>query len=73
MGKNLLITAKVALSAAIVLLAIVTSLYVLGIYEGYVAKDVLLKMAQILGIFTGAFLLLTLVAYCGGKEPPSCQ
>ena len=73
MGKKLFITAKVALSSAIVLLAIIASLYVLGIYEGYVAKDVLLKLTQILGIFTGAFLLLTLLACCGGKEPPSCQ
>ena len=72
MGKKLIITAKIALTAAILLLAIVSSLYVLGIYEGAVAADSLLKMTKILAIFTGAFLLLTVIACCGGKDQSSC-
>lgn len=72
MGKKLIITAKTALTVAILLLAIVSSLYVLGIYEDAVAVDALLKLTKILGIFTGAFLLLTVISCCGGKTPPSC-
>ncbi len=72
MGKKIIITAKIALTAAILLLAIVSSLYVIGIYEGAVAGDVLLKMTKVLGVFTGAFLLLTVIACCGDKNPPSC-
>ena len=72
MRTQIIITAKIALTAAILLLAIVSSLYIVGIYDGAVAGEVLLKLTKVLGVFTGAFLLLTAVACCGDKNPPSC-
>jgi len=53
---------------AIVVLAVVGSLYVLDVFEDQAIKEALAKLMSILGIFTGASLLLLVVANIGGRK-----
>lgn len=62
-----------ALMIAIVALAVIASLYVLDIFENEAVRQALVKLMSIIGIITGACLLLLLVAGIGSQEPPSSQ
>jgi len=68
MSKGLLLIVKCALMIAIVVLAVVGSLYVLDVFEDQAIKEGLAKLMSILGIFTGASLLLLVVANIGGRK-----
>lgn len=52
---------KMSLMFAIILLAIVTSLYSLGIFQSEAIKLVLFKLMTVIGIWTGASLLIILI------------
>ena len=68
MSKGLLLILKCAVMIAIVVLAVVASLYVLDVFEDQAIKEALAKLMSILGIFTGASLLLLVVANIGGRK-----
>ncbi|UCF44509.1 MAG: hypothetical protein JSV99_06265 [Planctomycetota bacterium] len=71
MSKGLLAIVKTALMIAIVALAVIASLYVLDIFENEAVRQALVKLMSIIGIITGACLLLLLVGRIGSQEPPS--
>jgi hypothetical protein len=71
MSKGLLAILKAALMIAIVALAVIASLYVLDIFEDEMVRQTLVKLMSIIGIITGACLLLLLVGRIGSQEPPS--
>jgi hypothetical protein len=71
MSKGLLAIVKTGLMIAIVALAVIASLYVLDIFENEAVRQALVKLMSIIGIITGACLLLLLVGRIGSQEPPS--
>ncbi len=71
MSKGLLAIFKAALMIAIVALAAIAVLYVLDIFENEAVRQALVKLMSIIGIITGACLLLLLVGRVGSQEPPS--
>lgn len=71
MSKGLLAIVKTGLMIAIVALAVIASLYVLDIFENEAVRQALVKMMSIIGIITGACLLLLLVGRIGSQESPS--
>jgi hypothetical protein len=73
MSKGLLAIFKTALMIAIVALAVIASLYVLDIFADEAVRQALVKLMSIIGIITGACLLLLLVAGIGRQEPPASQ
>lgn len=73
MSKGLLAIFKGALMIAIVALAAIASLYVLDIFEDEAVRQALVKLMSIIGIITGACLLLLLVGRIGSQEPPASQ
>ena len=73
MSKGLLLIIKCALMIAIVVLAVVASLYVLDVFEDQAIREALAKLMSILGIFTGASLLLLVVATIGGRKSGSAE
>jgi hypothetical protein len=66
--RGLLNTIKLALILAIVVLAIVGTLYVLDVFTTEAAKELLVKIMSIIGIWTGASLALLIVALLGAKS-----
>jgi ribose/xylose/arabinose/galactoside ABC-type transport system permease subunit len=71
MSKGFLGIVKTGLMIAIVALAVIASLYVLDIFESEAVRQALVKLMSIIGIITGACLLLLLVGRIGSQEPPS--
>ncbi|MHC4458704.1 MAG: hypothetical protein ACYS0I_16785 [Planctomycetota bacterium] len=71
MSKGIFIIIKFALMIAIVVLAIVASLYVLDIFESEAINEALVKLMSVIGIFTGASLLLLTVASIGKPKTSS--
>ena len=59
---------KMGLMFAIVLLAAVASLYALGVFQSELAKQVVLKVMTLIGIWTGASLLIMVIAGTGGQK-----
>ena len=68
MAKGTSAIARMGLIFAIILLAIVASLYALGVFQSEAAKEVLFKLTIVIGIWTGASLLIFLVAAMGEKK-----
>ena len=68
MSKGLFIIIKTALMIAIVVLAILASLYVLDIFEGPEIKEAMVKLMSVIGIFTGASLLLLIITGIGPRK-----
>jgi hypothetical protein len=68
MSKGILIIIKTALMIAIVALAILSSLYILDVFEEQLVKEALVKLVSVIGIFTGATLLLFVIALIGGQK-----
>lgn len=66
--ERLLNTVKIALILAVVVLAIVGTLYVLDVFTTEAAKEVLAKVIKIIGIWTGTSLVVLLVALLGTKK-----
>ncbi|MHC5074344.1 MAG: hypothetical protein ACYTFE_05930 [Planctomycetota bacterium] len=68
MGKGLLAAIKLALILAIVALAVVGSLYVLEVFATEEARLALKKILSILGIWTGASLVVYIIAAIGSQK-----
>ena len=68
MAKGTSAIARMGFIFAIILLAIVASLYALGVFQRAAAKEVLFKLTIVIGIWTGASLLIFLVAAMGEKK-----
>ncbi len=66
--RGLMCTIKMALILAVISLAIIGTLYVLDVFATEQAKDFLLKIMKIIGIWSGASLVLLLVAFLGCKS-----
>ncbi|MFA5553926.1 MAG: hypothetical protein WDA68_05125 [Phycisphaerae bacterium] len=66
--ERLLNTVKIALILAVIVLAIVGTLYVLDVFTTEAAKEVLAKLMKIIGIWTGTSLVVLLVALLGTKK-----
>ena len=66
--KGLLNTIKLALILAVIVLAIVGTLYVLDVFTTEAAKELLVKIMSIIGIWTGASLVLLIDAMLGSKN-----
>jgi hypothetical protein len=73
MGKGILIIFKTAIMIAIAALAILGCLYVLEVFEQQEVKEALLKLMSVIGIITGAALLLLIVACIGGPKGSSSK
>jgi hypothetical protein len=68
MGKGLLAAIKMALILAIIILAVVGTLYVLDIFATEEARLALKKTMTVLGIWTGASLLVCIIASMGSQK-----
>jgi hypothetical protein len=66
--RGLLNTIKLALILAVLVLAIVGTLYVLDVFTTEAAKEILVKIMSIIGIWTGASLVFLIVALLGAKS-----
>ena len=65
---GLLNTLKLALFLAVIALAIVGTLLVLDVFTNDVAREVLTKLLKIIGIWTGASLIMFVIAVLGTKK-----
>ncbi|MHC4264997.1 MAG: hypothetical protein ACYSUK_03590 [Planctomycetota bacterium] len=68
MGKGLLAAIKLALILAVIVLAVVGSLYVLDVFASEEARLALKKVMTVLGIWTGASLLVYIIAALGSQK-----
>jgi hypothetical protein len=68
MGKGLLAAIKLVLILAIVSLAVVGTPYVLDVFATEEARLALKKAMTVLGIWTGASLLVYIIAAIGTKK-----
>jgi hypothetical protein len=68
MARAIWIIFKTAIMIVIAALATLGCLYVLEVFEEQAVKEALLKLMSVLGIITGAALLLLIVASIGGKK-----
>jgi len=59
---------RMSVMFAIILLAIVASLYSLGVFENEAIKQVLFKLMTIIAIWTGASLLIMLISASTGRK-----
>lgn len=66
--NRLLNTVKIALILAVVVLAIVGTMYVLDVFTTEAAKEILTKLMKIIGIWTGTSLIVLVVALLGTKK-----
>ena len=66
--SGLLNTVKIALILAVIALAIVGTLIVLDVFTTEVARAVLSKLMKLIGIWTGASLIVLIVALLGIKK-----
>jgi hypothetical protein len=73
MAHGFIVIIKAALMLAIFTLAITAILYVLDIFQGEVAKDTLIKLMSVLGIFTAASMSLLVVAAIGSRNNSSSK
>ena len=65
---GLLNTIKIALILAVIALAIVGTLLVLDVFTNEDAKQVLIRLLKIIGIWTGASLSMFIIALIGIKK-----
>jgi hypothetical protein len=68
MGKGLLATVKISLVMAIIVLAIISTLYVLDVIENEALREIFMKLMSVLGIWTAASMLLLTIAYLGSQN-----
>ena len=68
MAKGTSAIVRIGLIFAILVLAVVASLYALGVFQSEAAKEVLFKLMILVGIWTGASLLILLVTAIGEKK-----
>ena len=70
MAKGTSAIARMGLMFAIFVFAVVASLYALGVFQSEAAKEILFKLMILIGIWTGASLLILLVAAMGERNNP---
>jgi hypothetical protein len=68
MAKGTSAILRMSVMFAIILLAIVASLYSLGIFQSEAIKQVLFKLMTVIGIWTGASLLIMLITAGTGQK-----
>ncbi len=68
MLKGLFIIVKITVMLAITLLAIISALYVLDVFAGPAAKEMIVKLMSVIGIFAGASLLILITANLGSGK-----
>jgi hypothetical protein len=68
MAKGTSAIARMGLMFAIFVLAVVASLYALGVFQSEAAKEVLFKLMILIGIWTGASLLILVITAIGGRK-----
>ena len=68
MGKGLLAAVKISLVMAIIVLAIISTLYVLDVIENEALREVFMKLMSVLGIWTATSMLLLTIAYLGSQH-----
>ncbi len=73
MKKGILVIFKTAIMIAITALAILGCLYVLEVSEAPAVREALQKLMSVIGIITGAALLLLLVASIGSSRDSSSE
>jgi hypothetical protein len=66
--RRLMNTVKIALMLSVIALAIIVTLYVLDVFAAEAAREVLVKIMKIIGIWTGASLVLLIIALLGSKS-----
>ena len=71
MSKKMLVMVRLGLIFGILILAIMGSLYALDIFEDAYVREVLFKMLIVVGIWTGASVLVMLVTGLGGDDSDS--
>ena len=71
MFKGMFAIIKAALMIAIATLAIIGSMYVLGVFEDAAIKETLVKVMSVIGIFAVASLTMMLVACLGNQKTPA--
>jgi hypothetical protein len=67
--NSLITTVKIGLILAVILLAVVGTLYVLDFFTNEAAKEIFLKLIKIVGIWTGACLVVLALALLGSQKP----
>ncbi|MHC4084787.1 MAG: hypothetical protein ACYSWZ_04165 [Planctomycetota bacterium] len=68
MAKGTSAIARMGLMFAIFVLAVVASLYALGVFQSEAAKEVLFKLMILIGIWTGASLLILVITAMGDRK-----
>jgi hypothetical protein len=68
MAKGTSAIVRMAVMSAIFVLAVVASLYALGVFQSEAAKEILFKLMILIGIWTGASLLILVVAAMGERK-----
>jgi hypothetical protein len=66
--RGLLNAVRIALMLAVIALAIVGTLIVLDVFTNEVAKQVLTRLMKIIGIWTGASLIMLIIVLVGIKK-----
>jgi len=70
MANPLIPTIKIVLILAVLMLAVIASLYVLDVFTTEAARQIATKAMTVLGIWTAASLVVLIVAYVGRPTPP---
>ena len=70
MGKGISAIVRMGLIFAILVLAVVASLYALGVFESEAAREILFKLMILVGIWTGASFLILVVTAMGERNNP---
>jgi hypothetical protein len=66
--RGLMNAIKTALMLSVIALAIIGTLYVLDLFTAEAAREVLVKLMKLVGIWTGASLVLLIIALLGSKS-----
>jgi xanthosine utilization system XapX-like protein len=66
--RKLMNIVKIALMLSVVALAIIGTLYVLDVFAAEAAREVMAQLMKLVGIWTGASLVLLIIALLGSKS-----
>jgi hypothetical protein len=66
--KGLLNTLKLALILAVMVLAIVGTLIVFDVFTTEAARELLIKVMKLIGIWTGASLIVLIITTLGSRK-----
>jgi hypothetical protein len=69
--NGMIATVKIGLILAVTVLAIVGTLYVLDVFTTEAAKEIFVKLMKIVGLWTGACLVVLALVFMGPKNTKS--